>query len=121
VDVKTGTLTVRGFFPNPHNILRPGQYAKVRAELDVTPGALLVPQRAVSELQGGMRVAVVGADGKAEIRAVEPGARVGDLWVITKGVKAGENVIVTGLQYVRAGTPVTAKRAPPAPAARAGP
>ena len=121
VDVKTGTLTVRGFFPNPHNILRPGQYAKVRAELDVTPGALLVPQRAVSELQGGMRVAVVGADGKAEIRAVEPGARVGDLWVITKGVKAGENVIVTGLQYVRAGTPVTAKPAPPAPvpAARA--
>ena len=119
VDVKTGTLTVRGFFPNPHNILRPGQYAKVRAELDVTPGALLVPQRAVSELQGGMRVAVVGADGKAEIRAVEPGARVGDLWVIEKGVKAGENVIVTGLQYIRAGTPVTAKAAPAAPAARA--
>jgi membrane fusion protein, multidrug efflux system len=121
VDVKTGTLTVRGFFPNPHNILRPGQYAKVRAELDVTPGALLVPQRAVSELQGGMRVAVVGPDGKAEIRAVEPGARVGDLWVIEKGLKAGENVIVTGLQYIRAGTPVTARPAAPPAAARADP
>jgi membrane fusion protein (multidrug efflux system) len=121
VDVKTGTLTIRGFFPNPHNILRPGQYARVRAELDVKPGALLIPQRAVSELQGGMRVAVVGADGKAEIRAVEPGVRVGDLWVIEKGVKAGENVIVTGLQYIRAGTPVTAKPAPSAPAARVGP
>jgi membrane fusion protein, multidrug efflux system len=118
VDVKTGTLTIRGFFPNPHNILRPGQYARVRAELDVKPGALLVPQRAVSELQGGMRVAVVDADGKAEIRAVEPGPRVGDLWVIEKGVKAGESVIVTGLQYIRAGTPVRAMPAVPA-AARA--
>jgi len=114
VDVKTGTLTIRGFFPNPHNILRPGQYARVRAELDVKQGALLVPQSAVSELQGGMRVAVVGADGKAEIRAVEPGARVGDLWVIEKGVKAGESVIVTGLQYIRAGTSVTARPAAPA-------
>ena len=119
VDVKTGTLTIRGFFPNPHNILRPGQYARVRAELDVKQGALLVPQSAVSELQGGMRVAVVGADGKAEIRAVEPGPRVGDLWVIEKGVKAGERVIVTGLQYIRAGTPVTARPAAPATAGRA--
>lgn len=119
VDVKTGTLTIRGFFPNPHNILRPGQYARVRAELDVKQGALLVPQSAVSELQGGMRVAVVGADGKAEIRAVEPGPRVGDLWVIEKGVKAGESVIVTGLQYIRAGTPVTAR--PAAPAAERAP
>jgi membrane fusion protein (multidrug efflux system) len=121
VDVKTGTLTVRGFFPNPHNILRPGQFARVRAELDVKPGALLIPQRAVSELQGGMRVAVVGPDGRAEIRAVEPGARVGDLWVIEKGLKAGENVIVTGLQFIRAGTLVTARPAPSPAAARAGP
>ena len=73
VDVGTGTITIRGFFPNPHNILRPGQYARVRATLEIKKGALLVPQRAVSELQGGYRVAVVGADGKAEIRAVEPG------------------------------------------------
>ena len=119
VDVKTGTLTIRGFFPNPHNILRPGQYARVRAELDVKQGALLVPQSAVSELQGGMRVAVVSADGKAEIRAVEPGPRVGDLWVIEKGLKAGESVIVTGLQYIRAGTPVKVRPTAPAAAGRA--
>ena len=78
VNVKTGTLTIKGFFPNPHNILRPGQYARVRAELDVSARARsLVPQRAVTELQGGSRVAVVGADGKAEIRAVETGPRSG--------------------------------------------
>jgi membrane fusion protein (multidrug efflux system) len=112
VNVKTGTLTVKGFFPNPHNILRPGQYARIRAQLDVRPGALVVPQKAVTELQGGARVAVAGTDGKAEIRAVETGPRVGDLWVIEKGLKAGENVIVSGLQYLRPGTPVTAKPAP---------
>src|SRR6266436_2095590 len=103
VNVKTGTLTIKGFFPNPHNILRPGQYARVRAELDVRPGALVVPQRAVTELQGGTRVAVAGADGKAEIRAVEMGPRVGELWVVEKGLKAGENVIVSGLQFLRPG------------------
>lgn len=112
VNVKTGTLTIKGFFPNPHNILRPGQYAHVRAELSVRPGALVVPQRAVTELQGGTRVAVAGADGKADIRTVETGPRVGDLWVIEKGLKAGENVIVSGLQYLRPGTPVTAKPDP---------
>jgi membrane fusion protein (multidrug efflux system) len=112
VNVKTGTLTIKGFFPNPHNILRPGQYAHVRAELSLRPGALLVPQRAVTELQGGSRVAVAGADGKADIRAVETGPRIGDLWVIEKGLTAGENVIVSGLQYLRPGTPVTAKLAP---------
>jgi membrane fusion protein (multidrug efflux system) len=122
VNVKTGTLTIKGFFPNPNNILRPGQYARVRAELDVRPGALVVPQRAVTELQGGSRVAVAGADGKAEIRAVETGPRVGDLFVVEKGLKAGENVIVSGLQYLRPGTPVTAKPAPAAsPVAQANP
>ena len=121
VNVKTGTLTIKGFFPNPHNILRPGQYARVRAELDVRPGALVVPQRAVTELQGGARVAVAGPDGKAEIRSVETGPRVGELWVVEKGLKAGENVIVSGLQFVRSGTPVATKpSSPPSPAARAG-
>ena len=75
VDPKTGTMTVKGYFPNPGNILRPGQYGKVRAALEVKTGALLVPQRAVTELQGGYRVAVVGADSKVEIRTVEPGER----------------------------------------------
>ena len=108
----TGTITIRGFFPNPHNILRPGQYARVRAATEIKKGALLVPQRAVSELQGGYRVAVVGADGKAEIRAVEPGERVGDLWVIDKGLRPDENVIVVGLQFVQAGMAVNARPAP---------
>jgi membrane fusion protein, multidrug efflux system len=115
LDVKTGTMTIKGFFPNPGNILRPGQYAKVRAALGVKAGALLVPQRAVSELQGGYRVGVVGADGKAEIRAVEPGERVGELWVVDKGLKPGEQVIVAGLQYVRAGMAVQAKADPSTP------
>ena len=111
VNVKTGTLTVKGFFPNPHNILRPGQYAHVRAQLNVRPGALVVPQRAVTELQGGSRVAVAGADGKAEIRAVDLGPRTGDSWVVEKGLRPGDDVIVTGLQYLRAGTPITVKPA----------
>jgi membrane fusion protein (multidrug efflux system) len=112
VNVKTGTLTVKGFFPNPHNILRPGQYARIRATLDVRPGALVIPQRAVTELQGGARVAVAGADGKADIRAVEMGPRFGALWVVEKGLKLGDNVIVSGLQYLRPGTPVLAKVVP---------
>jgi membrane fusion protein, multidrug efflux system len=81
-----------------------------------------VPQRAVMELQGGYRVGVVGADGKAELRSVTPGAQIDGMWVIEQGVKPGESVIVTGLQYVRAGTAVTAKpaapEAPPGPGAR---
>jgi len=118
VDVKTGTLTIWGFFPNPKHILRPGQFAKVKAALVVRKDALLIPQRAVSELQGGYRVAVVGADGKAEFRTVELGSRVGELWVVDKGLKLGEDVIVAGLQFVRPGTIVKAK---PAPAAEAPP
>jgi membrane fusion protein, multidrug efflux system len=121
VNVKTGTLTVKGFFPNPHNILRPGQYARIRAELGLRPGALVVPQRAVSELQGGARVVVAGADGKAEIRSVELGPRTGDLWVVEKGLKAGDNVIVSGLQYLRPGTPVAVKAAPSDPSASGTP
>jgi membrane fusion protein (multidrug efflux system) len=111
VNVKTGTLTVKGFFPNPHNILRPGQYAHVRAELGMRPGALVVPQRAVTELQGGARVAVAGPDGKAEIRSVELGPRTADLFVVEKGLQAGEKVIVTGLQYLRPGTPISIQAA----------
>jgi len=111
VNVKTGTLTVKGFFPNPHNILRPGQYAHVRAELGMRPGALVVPQRAVTELQGGARVAVAGADGKAEIRSVELGPRTADLFVVEKGLQAGDKVIVTGLQYLRPGTPISVQAA----------
>jgi len=116
VDVQTGTMTVKGAFPNPGNILRPGQYAKVRAALVTEQGALLVPQRAVSELQGSYQVGVVGPDGKAEIRVVQPGPRVGSLWVITKGLNPGEKVIVEGLFRVRPGMVVNAKPAAPPPA-----
>jgi membrane fusion protein (multidrug efflux system) len=115
VDARTGTMTMRGFFPNPGHVLRPGQYARVRAAMETKTGALLVPQRAVMELQGGYRVGVVGADGKVEIRAVEPAEHAGGLWVIEKGLKAGEAVIVTGLQYVKPGMTVKAKILPPEP------
>ena len=111
VDPRTGTMTIRGFFPNPGNILRPGQYGRVRSALDTKAGALLVPQRAVVELQGSFRVAVLGGDGKVDVRAVEPGVKVGTLWVIDKGLKPGETVIVTGLQYLRPGIAVKAKPA----------
>ena len=117
VDPKTGTMTVKGVFPNPGNVLRPGQYGKVRAELDTLKAALLVPQRAVSELQGGFRVAVVKADHTVEMRPVETGPRVGTLWVIEKGLRAGEDVVVAGLQFVRPGTPVKARPAAPEPPA----
>jgi membrane fusion protein (multidrug efflux system) len=83
-------------------------------------GALMVPQRAVMELQGGYRVGVVGADGRAELRSVTPGAQIDGMWVIEEGVKPGESVIVTGLQYVRAGTVVKAKPAPPETGASPG-
>jgi membrane fusion protein, multidrug efflux system len=123
VDPRTGTMTVRGFFPNPQHILRPGQYGKVRAALDTRTGALLVPQRAVMELQGGYRVGVVGPDGKVDLRGVTTGPQVEGMWVIDQGVKPGESVIVTGLQYVRPGMTVKAKpfvpeQAPAGPGAR---
>jgi RND family efflux transporter MFP subunit len=111
VDARTGTMTVKGAFPNPGNILRPGQYAKVRAALVTAQGALLVPQRAVTELQGSYQVGVVGPDGKAEIRVVQPGPRVGNLWVIENGLNPGEKVIVEGLFRVRPGMIVNAKPA----------
>lgn len=119
VDPRTGTMTVRGFFPNPAHILRPGQYGKVRAALETRVDALLVPQRAVMELQGGYRVGVVRPDGRAELRSVTPGAQIDGMWVIDQGVQPGESVIVTGLQYVRADMPVKAK--PVAPEAAASP
>ncbi len=111
VDVRTGTMLVHGSFPNPGNILRPGQYARVRVALQTIKGALLVPQRAVSELQGSYQVGVVGADGKADIRVVQPGERVGSLWIINKGLMPGDKVIVEGLSRVKTGQPVVIKPA----------
>lgn len=103
VDVKTGTIQVEGVFPNPKHLLRPGQYAKVHAATDVKKGAVLVPQRAVSELQGLFQVAVVGPDNKVEIRPVQTGDRIGSLWIIEKGLSPGDRVIVEGIQKVKPG------------------
>jgi membrane fusion protein (multidrug efflux system) len=113
VDVKTGTISTVAVFPNPGNLLRPGQYAKVRAVTEVVKGALLVPQRAVNELQGGYQVAVVGAGDKAEIRSVETGERVGKMWVVSSGLKPGDRVVVEGFTRVKSGAKVKPREAPP--------
>ncbi len=107
VDQQTGTIRIAGAFPNPGNILRPGEYGKVRAVTQNQKGALLVPQRAVSELQGAEEVAVVGSDNKVTIRTVEAGARVDTMWVINKGLKAGDRVVAEGTQKVKDGSVVT--------------
>jgi membrane fusion protein, multidrug efflux system len=109
VDVKTGTLRVQGLFPNLGNLLRPGQYARVRAITSVKRGALLIPQKAVSELQGSYQVAVLGSDNKIQIRSVIVSERVGTDWIIDQGLKPGERVAAEGIQKVRAGMLVNAK------------
>ena len=104
-------------FPNPDLLLRPGQYGRARMLLETKAGALLVPQRAVQELQNLYSVAVVDADNKVAFRNVKVGPRVESLWVIEDGLKPGERVVVEGLQRIQDGMTVAAK---PAPAARAG-
>jgi membrane fusion protein (multidrug efflux system) len=127
VDVKTGTLRLQGLFPNPGNILRPGQFARVRAITTTKKGALLVPQRAVTEMQGSYQVAVVGNDNKVSIRPVKVGERVGTEWIIEEGLKPGEKVVAEGIQRVKAGMTVDPKPfkaipdAKPAPTAKSGP
>jgi membrane fusion protein (multidrug efflux system) len=102
----TGTISIRGVFPNPGDLLRPGQYAKVRAVIDMKKGALLIPQRAVQDMQGVHQVAVVGADDTVDLRKVQVGERVGPLWIIGQGLKPGERVIVEGIDRVKAGQKV---------------
>jgi RND family efflux transporter MFP subunit len=109
VDVKTGTLRLQGIFPNPGNILRPGQYARIRAVTKTVKGALLVPQKAVSELQGNYQVAVVGSDNKVQIRPVKVGERVGTDWIIENGLKPGDRVVAEGIQQVQPGAIVNPK------------
>ena len=106
VDVTTGTVMGRGVFPNPGNILRPGQYAKVRAVVETRKGALLIPQRAVNDVQGTQQVAVVKADDTIDVRKVKCDVRVGSLWVIADGLKPGERVVVEGGERVRTGQKV---------------
>jgi RND family efflux transporter MFP subunit len=107
VDITTGTIRVVSAFPNPKNFLRPGQFGRVRASTYMRNGALLVPQRAVIELQGSYQLAVVGSDNKVNVRIVKVGERVGTEWIIDSGVKKGEMVIVEGVQKVRDGASVS--------------
>ena len=107
VNPATGAIRIAGVFPNPNNLLRPGGYGRVRLSTRITIGALLIPQRAVTELQGSHQVAVVSNDNKVSIRPVTVGDRVGSLWIVTEGVKPGERVIVEGLLKVRDGSVVT--------------
>ena len=109
VDATTGTLAVQFTFPNPNRLVRPGQYGRARFVVETKAGALLVPQRAVQELQNLYSVATVGEGGKVAFKSVKVGPRVEGLWVIEEGLKAGETVVVEGLQRVREGMTVTTK------------
>ena len=109
VDVKTGTIQVAVLFPNPDKLLRPGQFARIRAVIRNEIGALLVPQQAVTQLQTKYQIAVVNADNTVDIRIVTPGERIGSLWIIKEGLKPGDRVIVEGLQKVRPGMKVEPK------------
>ena len=109
VNQSTGAIRIAGLFPNPGNILRPGGYGKVRAASKIQKDALLIPQRAVAELQGSYQVDVVDSDNKVSIQTVDVGARVGNQWIVEKGLKQGERVIVEGSQKVRPGMQVNPK------------
>jgi RND family efflux transporter MFP subunit len=109
VDSTTGTIRIVAAFPNPGNVLRPGQYGRVRVETDMKRGALLLPQSAIAQTQGSYQVAVVGSDHRVSMRTVKPGPTVGTMWVIDEGLKPGEQVVVEGLQQLKQGTLVTPK------------
>jgi membrane fusion protein (multidrug efflux system) len=108
IDAKTGTIRISATFPNPDHVLRPGQYGRVRAETSVATDALLVPQRAVNELQGASQIRVVGADNKVATRTVKMGARVGSRWIVEQGLEPGARVVVEG-PATRDGTEVNPK------------
>lgn len=115
VKAATGTIVINARAGNPGNVLRPGQFARARIKTTTLKDAVVVPQRAVNEVQGTYQLGLVGADGKAEIRPVKMGPRTGSEWVVAEGLKAGESVIVEGLQKVRAGAPVVARPWTPPP------
>jgi membrane fusion protein (multidrug efflux system) len=115
LDTKTGSIRYYVTFPNPGNILRPGQFGKVRFVADMKKGAIVVPQEAVNELQGSYQVAVVDENNKVSIRPVKMGERIGAMWEVTEGLKPGDKVVVQGLQKAREGTQVAAKDWTPPP------
>jgi RND family efflux transporter MFP subunit len=108
----TGALRLAALFPNPNGVLRPGQFGRVRVKFDLANAALLVPQKAVTELQGTYQVAVLEPDNKVRIQPVQLGDRSGTFWVVKEGLKPGERVITEGLQKVRGGTVVNPTNAP---------
>jgi membrane fusion protein (multidrug efflux system) len=109
VETGTGSIQMAALFPNPANMLRPGQYARVRVRTEIRKGVVLVPQRAVVELQGSFLVDVVDKDNKVTIRTVRVGQQIGKSWIIEAGLKSGESIIVEGLQKVRADSVVIPK------------
>ncbi|HZM02561.1 MAG TPA: efflux RND transporter periplasmic adaptor subunit [Candidatus Saccharimonadales bacterium] len=106
IDVNTGTLQIAGVFPNPDFVLRPGQYAQVRAKIETRHGAMLLPQRAVTELQGAYQVVVIDAQNKAHLKPVEVGEQMGNDWLINKGLEANDRVVAEGAQKAKEGTVV---------------
>ena len=108
VDPRTGTIAIQGAFPNPGNLLRPGQYGKVRAAIDVRKGALVAPLRAINALLGAYLVGLVAADGKVDVRTVRAGEQVGNQLIVEEGLQAGDNIIVEGFARVRPGMLVRA-------------
>ena len=115
LDPKTGSIRYEATFPNPGNILRPGQFGKVRFVADIKKGAMVIPQEAVNELQGSYQVAIVDQNNKVSIRPVHMGERIGAMWEVTEGLKAGDKVVVQGLQKAREGSTVTTKDWTPSP------
>jgi membrane fusion protein (multidrug efflux system) len=109
VDVRTGTIRVATIFSNPQNLLRPGMFSRVRAQMGIKKAALVIPQRAVSEVQGRYLVAVVSPENKVAIKPVKVEERIGQLWVIDEGLKVGEKVVAEGTQKVREGIVVSPK------------
>jgi membrane fusion protein (multidrug efflux system) len=112
VDSSTGTLRLQASFPNPDRVLRPGQYARVRVVIEIRKGALLVPQRAVQELQGQQMVSIVGPDDAVQSRTLQMGPRIGSLWMVEQGLNPGDRVILEGAQKVRPGAKVVPKEVP---------
>lgn len=106
VDPKTGTLLIQATFPNPDRLIRPGQFGRVRVPIAMVTNAVLVPQRAVMELQATYSVFVVGADNKAEFRKIDPGERVGSYFIARSGLKAGEKVVIEGMQKLQNNCPL---------------
>ena len=109
VDIKTGSILVQVQFPNPGNILRPGGFGSVSTVTNIQAGALVVPQRAVSEVQGGFMAAVVGSDNKVHIEPIKIGAKSGDMWIVSDGLKVGDRIIADGIQKVQDGVMVNPK------------